>query len=81
MNTPNKLTILRILLAFISIGLIVKNTFVSLVFAFVVFCLASLTDFLDGFLARKYNLISDLGKLLDPIADVDHAHWPKVCNP
>ncbi len=46
-----------------------NNTFLSLVLAFIVFCLASLTDFLDGFLARKYNLISDLGKLLDPIAD------------
>lgn len=69
MNTPNKLTFLRILLAFICIGLIVGNTFFSLVLAFLVFIAASLTDFLDGYLARKHKLASDLGKLLDPIAD------------
>ncbi len=69
MNTPNKLTILRILLAFICIGLIIKNSFLSTILALVVFSLASVTDFFDGFLARKHNLTSDLGKLLDPIAD------------
>lgn len=69
MNTPNKLTISRILLAFICIGFILKNTFVSISIALIVFSLASITDFLDGFLARKNNLISDLGKLIDPIAD------------
>ncbi len=69
MNTPNKLTILRIVLAFICIGLILKNTFNSIILALIVFGLASLTDFFDGYLARKYNLISNLGKILDPIAD------------
>lgn len=69
MNICNKLTLLRILLAFICIGFILKNTFVSLIIAFIVFGLASLTDFFDGFLARRKNLVSDLGKLLDPIAD------------
>jgi len=69
MNIANKLTILRILLAFICIGFILANSFFSLLAAFVVFILASLTDFLDGYLARKYNLTSDLGRLLDPIAD------------
>jgi len=69
MNTPNKLTILRILLAFVCIGLIIKNSFLSVILAFIVFSLASITDFFDGFLARKNNLVSDLGKLLDPIAD------------
>lgn len=69
MNTPNRLTILRIILSFICMGLILHNTFSSLLGAFLVFILASFTDFLDGFLARKYQLISDLGKLLDPIAD------------
>lgn len=69
MNICNKITVLRILLAFICIGFILQNTFAALIIAFIVFILASLTDFLDGFLARRKNLISDLGKLLDPIAD------------
>ena len=69
MNIANKLTILRILLTFICIGLILQNRLFSLSLAFIVFGLASLTDFLDGYLARKYNLISDLGKILDPLAD------------
>jgi CDP-diacylglycerol--glycerol-3-phosphate 3-phosphatidyltransferase len=69
MNISNRLTLLRIFLAFICIGLIIKDSFISLVLAFVVFLLASLTDFLDGFLARRKNLTSDLGRLLDPIAD------------
>ncbi len=69
MNVANKLTLLRILLAFICIGLILANSLATLSVAFVVFCLASLTDFLDGFLARRKNLTSDLGRLLDPIAD------------
>lgn len=69
MNTPNKLTILRIGLSFVCIGLILKNSLISLISAFIFFILASMTDFLDGYLARKKNLVSDLGKLLDPIAD------------
>lgn len=69
MNIANKLTISRILLAFICIGFVLADSLVSLIIALVVFILASLTDFLDGYLARKRNLISDLGKLLDPIAD------------
>lgn len=69
MNTPNKLTILRIMLSFVCIGFILKNSFTSFVIALGVFSLASITDFFDGYLARKNNLISDLGKILDPIAD------------
>jgi CDP-diacylglycerol---glycerol-3-phosphate 3-phosphatidyltransferase len=69
MNTPNKLTFFRIILAFICIGFVLSNTFYSLLIALFIFALASFTDFLDGYLARKHNLISDLGKLIDPIAD------------
>lgn len=69
MNISNQLTFLRILLAFVCIGFILQNSFASLIIAFLVFIFASITDFLDGYLARKKNLISDLGKLLDPIAD------------
>lgn len=46
-----------------------QNTFFSLIVAFFIFTFASITDFLDGFVARKKNLVSDLGKILDPIAD------------
>jgi len=69
MNISNKLTFLRIFLSFICIGLILANKFFSLLLAFVIFILASITDFFDGHLARKHNLVTDLGKFLDPIAD------------
>ncbi|UCC94994.1 MAG: CDP-diacylglycerol--glycerol-3-phosphate 3-phosphatidyltransferase [Candidatus Omnitrophota bacterium] len=69
MNASNQLTFLRIVLAFICIGFILKNTFISLLVAFIIFLFASLTDFLDGLLARKHKAVSDLGKLIDPIAD------------
>ena len=69
MNIPNKLTISRIILSFICVGFLLKNTLLSFFIAFVIFCCASITDFLDGYIARKKNLISDLGKILDPIAD------------
>lgn len=69
MNTPNKITILRILLSFVCIGcLLIDNLYLVLI-AFAAFCLASISDFLDGYIARKRNLVSDLGKILDPIAD------------
>jgi CDP-diacylglycerol--glycerol-3-phosphate 3-phosphatidyltransferase len=69
MNISNQLTLCRIILSFICIGLILRDTFFSLLVSFIVFILASLTDFLDGFLARKKQIISDLGRLIDPIAD------------
>ena len=40
-----------------------------MVIALMLFIIASITDFFDGFIARKYNLVSDFGKLMDPIAD------------
>lgn len=69
MNIANKLTISRIVLAFICIGFTLGNSLAFLILALIVFTAASLTDALDGYFARKRNLISDLGKLLDPIAD------------
>ena len=69
MNLPNKLSILRICL----VPLFVVAYFLPFYWgSFVVVCLfviAAFTDFLDGYIARKYNLVTDLGKLLDPIAD------------
>ena len=69
MNIANKLTVLRVILIpfFIVFGLI-QNTACAYA-ALVIFVVASLTDYLDGNLARKMNLVSDFGKFLDPLAD------------
>jgi len=68
-NLPNKLTILRIILAFAFIFLILSAGLAAKVAAFLVFLLASITDALDGFLAKRNNQITDFGKLMDPVAD------------
>lgn len=70
MNLPNKLTIVRLVLipAFVAMYFIPAIPFNYLISAGI-FLLASFTDFLDGYIARKYNLVTDLGKFLDPIAD------------
>ena len=69
MNLPNKLSLLRILM----VPLFVVAYFLPFTWSpFVavgIFVLAALTDVLDGYIARKYNLVTTLGKLLDPIAD------------
>lgn len=65
-NVPNVLTIFR--LALIPV-FVVLHTRGAMVPALVVFCLASFTDALDGIIARKYNLITSFGKLMDPLAD------------
>ena len=76
LNLPNKLTILRVLLVpvfmvFAALSHFGKSDFSPLfsLLAAVVFSLASITDFLDGHLARKRNLITDFGKFMDPLAD------------
>ncbi len=73
MNLPNKLTILRVcmiplFMVFLCIPLPISDTWIR-VAAAVIFALTSLTDMLDGKIARKYNLITDFGKLMDPLAD------------
>lgn len=70
MNLPNKLTILRILLipVFVALFFIEAIPFNHILSA-VVFAIAAFTDFLDGYIARKYNIVTNLGKFLDPIAD------------
>lgn len=71
MNLPNKLTVIRVCL----IPVFVVLMFVPLAgahtkwAALAVFVAASLTDFLDGRIARKYNLVTNFGKLMDPLAD------------
>ncbi|MDR0533295.1 MAG: CDP-diacylglycerol--glycerol-3-phosphate 3-phosphatidyltransferase [Verrucomicrobiales bacterium] len=70
MNLPNRLSVLRLFLSLVFvIVLSFKHSSWSGSVAFFIFVIAGITDFLDGYIARKYNLITDLGKLLDPIAD------------
>lgn len=66
MNIANKLTVLRILMIPFVIGFLLFG-YVNV--ALVLFVLATLTDFLDGFLARKLNMITNFGKFMDPLAD------------
>ncbi len=73
MNLPNKLTVLRVILVpvfmlFLCVPLGLSDTLVRVIAA-VLFALTSLTDMLDGKIARKYNMITDFGKLMDPLAD------------
>lgn len=71
MNIANRLTLLRIVLIipFILILLWKSEQLSYRIIAFVIFAIASLTDFLDGYLARKFHLITNFGKLMDPLAD------------
>ena len=70
MNLPNKLTILRmIMIPFFLVALMVPGIPGGKWIALALFCQASLTDMLDGKIARKYNLITDFGKFMDPLAD------------
>lgn len=81
MNLPNKITISRIMLIPIFIIILsipfnwgeidIGNNIlpVSHLVAAIIFIIASITDFADGYIARKYNLITNMGKFLDPLAD------------
>ena len=66
MNLPNKLTIARVIAVPFFIG---AYYFSWYLLAFIIFVAASLTDMLDGKIARKYNLVTNFGKLMDPLAD------------
>ncbi len=68
-NLPNTITLLRIgIVPFLFILLLDPGEFWSLILA-ILFVIASITDVFDGYFARKYNLITTMGKFLDPIAD------------
>lgn len=70
MNLPNKLTILRtLLIPFFLVALLWDAVPYGNLIALVVFAIASLTDMLDGKIARKYNLVTNFGKFMDPLAD------------
>jgi CDP-diacylglycerol--glycerol-3-phosphate 3-phosphatidyltransferase len=71
MNLPNKLTIFRVILIPFFVFFLLSNAAgdMSKWIALAIFIIASLTDMLDGKIARKYNLITDFGKFMDPLAD------------
>lgn len=69
MNLPNKLTISRMVLTVVFLLFLFAHGVIYKILAFFTFLIAALTDFLDGHIAKKYNLVSDFGKLMDPIAD------------
>ena len=69
MNLPNKLTMLRILLIPVFMVVLYLGFPGATYVALLIFIVASLTDLLDGKIARKYNLVTDFGKFADPLAD------------
>lgn len=72
MNLPNKLTVMRIIMIPFMMFFYLANFIpygIGKIVALVLFVVAALTDLLDGKIARKYNLVTNLGKFLDPIAD------------
>ena len=70
MNLPNKLTMFRVvLIPFFVLFMLVDITNVDKWIALAIFIIASLTDLLDGKIARKYNLVTNFGKFMDPLAD------------
>ncbi|MDO4270679.1 MAG: CDP-diacylglycerol--glycerol-3-phosphate 3-phosphatidyltransferase [Eubacteriales bacterium] len=69
MTLANKITIVRILMIPFFIWCAMQDTAAFQIAALVLFCVASFTDFLDGYVARKYNQVTDFGKFVDPLAD------------
>ena len=76
MNLPNKLTVLRLIMVpvffisyLISLSGLASAPVVSAVMMFICYAVAELSDLMDGKIARKYNLVTDLGKVMDPFAD------------
>ena len=69
MNVPNMITAFRIVLVPVFLVFLLVDSIQSFLWALIIFSLASITDFLDGYIARKYHLITKLGKLIDPLAD------------
>ncbi len=66
MSLPNLLTIARILLVPVAVWLIINDEFPA---AFTVFVIAGITDAVDGFIAKRFNAVTELGAYLDPVAD------------
>ncbi len=69
MNLPNKLTLIRIALVPIFMVFTVSDNLWTRLFALVIFIAAALTDLYDGYVARKWGLVTNFGKFMDPLAD------------
>lgn len=68
-NLPNQLTVARLILTVLFVAVLSSPVPFSRSLALLLFGLAALTDFLDGYLARKHGLVTNFGKLMDPLAD------------
>jgi CDP-diacylglycerol--glycerol-3-phosphate 3-phosphatidyltransferase len=69
LNLANSLSLVRILFAFIATYLIMTKDITLVMFAIILIAYSELTDMLDGYIARRDGLVSDIGKLLDPLSD------------
>ena len=69
MNTPNFLTVLRVLLAFLTAVLLCAPFRFAATAAFIIYCAAGATDWFDGYLARRRNIVTTFGKFMDALSD------------
>ncbi len=69
MNIANRLTVLRIILTFVFMFFLFGHSLWAKIISLIVFIFAALSDFFDGRIAQKKNMVTDFGKLMDPIAD------------
>jgi CDP-diacylglycerol--glycerol-3-phosphate 3-phosphatidyltransferase len=69
MNLPNRLTVIRLILVPIFVALLSVESIATYILGYIVFTVASITDYWDGRIARERNLITNFGKLMDPVAE------------
>lgn len=69
MNTPNKLTLLRIVISPVFMYFFLLDTFAMRLVSLILFIIAAFTDLADGYYARKYGITTGFGKFMDPLAD------------
>lgn len=69
MNTANKLTMLRVVLIPVFVAMLYLQFSNHMWVALAIFVVGSITDFVDGYIARRYNQVTDFGKFMDPLAD------------
>lgn len=69
MNTANKLTLLRVIMIPVFLLALYLDFPFNKIVALIIFILASITDFIDGYIARHFNQVTDFGKFMDPLAD------------
>lgn len=69
MNLPNLLTILRVVMTFVSVILLCVDVRFFALASFIIYCAAGATDWFDGYIARKYNIVTTFGKFMDALSD------------